>query len=546
VPINVTVLIKPLPPIASSVRDPRGIPCQSRTDLEKQDLSAIRAVSHADRGQIRPRDSVTCGMAADPDELPRDAPAAGVAITNIWQPERRMLTLGIILTVTLVASESLAIGTVLPQVEEDLGGLTLYGWVFSAFFLGGLIGITLAGRAADRTHPAGPFAVGLVLFALGLVAGGLAPSMLALVLARFVQGLGAGALPATAYVCVARGYPLELRPRMFAMLATAWVVPGIIGPVIAAAVGEAWGWRWVFLGLVPVVVVAGVLATSAVRRTIAAPLPDPDHPGFDSVRDAVLVAAAAGVVLAGLGADALVVGVPVAIVAGYAGVRVLRRLTPPGTLRARRGLPAAVLLRGMLTFTFFTVDAFIPLAIDEVRHGDSRVVAIAVTTTTLSWVAAAWVQERLVYRVGPRRLIRTGFGLLVIAICVLAVSLMDATPIAVLVVAGALAGFSIGLGYASLSLIALSEAEAGAEGSASAALQLTDVLGTAVGTGVGGAIIATGHALQWSIGSSLTIAFATAATMGVVGVSLATRLPSALRRTVDPATTPAAAAPEIA
>ena len=103
-------------------------------------------------------------MAVDPSDLTRSdanlpASGGGPVVTSIWQPDRRMLTAGIILTVTLVASESLAIGTVLPQVEDDLGGLSLYGWVFSAFFLGNLIGITIAGRAADRVHPAGPFAV---------------------------------------------------------------------------------------------------------------------------------------------------------------------------------------------------------------------------------------------------------------------------------------------------------------------------------------------------------------------------------------------------
>lgn len=477
-------------------------------------------------------------MAVDPDDLTRgdaNPPASGgtAAVTSIWQPDRRMLTAGIILTVTLVASESLAIGTVLPQVEEDLGGLSLYGWVFSAFFLGNLIGITIAGRAADRVHPAGPFAVGLVLFATGLIAGGLAPSMLALVLARFLQGLGAGALPATAYVCVARGYPLELRPRMFAMLSTAWVIPGVVGPMIAAGVGETWGWRWVFLGLVPLVVVAGALATAAIRQTIPGPEGTGDGRGFESARDAVLVAAAAGVVLAGLGADLLVVGVPISMLAGFLGLRVYRRLTPEGTLQARPGLPAAILLRGMLTFTFFTVDAFIPLMVDEVRGRGSLVVAAALSAATLSWVTAAWVQERWVYRVGPRRLVQTGFCGLVLGVVLLTLSLMDVTPIGLLIVASGLAGFSTGLAYAPLSLTVLSEASSGTEGTASSALQLTDVLGVALGTGIGGAIVAAGDGLDWSLGSSLSIAFGLATAMGVAGATLAHRLPVALRRSGD-------------
>ena len=176
----------------------------------------------------------------------------------MWAPGRRTLTAGLVLTITTVAFEALAIATVMPLVEDELGDLHLYGWVFSAFFLGNLVGIVLAGRAADRMLPAIPFAVGLVFFGVGLLVGGLAPSMLVLVIGRALQGLGAGALPTVAYVCIGRAYAPEMRPRMFALLSTAWVVPSLIGPALSGFIGETAGWRWVFLGLVPVLVGIGV------------------------------------------------------------------------------------------------------------------------------------------------------------------------------------------------------------------------------------------------------------------------------------------------
>ena len=158
-------------------------------------------------------------------------PVAGTSAPGVFSPGRRMLTSGLVLIVTLVAFESLAIGTVMPLVEDDLGDLWLYGWVFSAFFLGNLVGIVVAGTAADRMRPAVPFAAGLVVFAIGLVVGGLAPSMLVLVLGRALQGLGAGAMPAISYVCIGRGYPHEQRPTMFALISSAWVIPSVAGPV---------------------------------------------------------------------------------------------------------------------------------------------------------------------------------------------------------------------------------------------------------------------------------------------------------------------------
>src|SRR5258706_13973151 len=162
---------------------------------------------------------------------------------SLWRPDRRALTLGLVLTITLVGFEALAISTVMPIVARELGGLELYGWVFSAFFLGSLIGITIVGGLIDERGVLFPFVVGLILFAIGLLTCGLAQSMPMVVAGRFIQGIGGGAVPPVAYVAIGRSLPERLRPAMFATLSGAWVVPGLVGPAIAGAVAETWHWR---------------------------------------------------------------------------------------------------------------------------------------------------------------------------------------------------------------------------------------------------------------------------------------------------------------
>ena len=123
---------------------------------------------------------------------------------GLMAPQRRALTVGLVLTITFVASEALAVVTVMPVVARDLGGLRLYGWVFSGFMLGSVLGIVAAGREADRRGPALPFVAGVVLFGSGLAVAGLAPSMGVLVAGRVLQGIGAGAVPSVAYVAIGR------------------------------------------------------------------------------------------------------------------------------------------------------------------------------------------------------------------------------------------------------------------------------------------------------------------------------------------------------
>lgn len=455
-------------------------------------------------------------------------PVVPARTADLFAPGMRGLTLGLISTITLVALESLAIGTVMPLVAHDLGDLQLYGWVFSAFFLGNLVGIVVAGGALDRMPLGRPFAIGLGLFGLGLLAGGLAPSMPVLVAARFVQGLGGGAVAPTAYVAIGRSLPERLQPRMFALLSTAWVVPGVIGPSIAALVGQALDWRWVFLGLLPLLAIAGVPAISALRAVPAAVPAAERAAAAASIRrlpNAMLAAAGAGILVASITAG----DPPLVAIGTVLGllllVPALRRLTPAGTLRLVAGVPAAVALRGVLTFAFFTGDAYIPLLLQTWRATPATLTGIVFTATTLAWTIGTWVQARRIDRVGARRFVAAGFGLLVVASALTVPAVLAGVPPALTIATWTIAGSGMGLAYSALTLIVLRESPPAEQGSASAALQLSDILGTALGTGVGGAITAAGERSGGDgLGWALAIVFAGAGVVALAGLAGTARL----------------------
>jgi MFS family permease len=448
-----------------------------------------------------------------------------VVADGVWVPERRALTFGLTLTISLVALESLAIATVLPRVSEDLGGVALYGWVFSAFFLGTMVGIVVAGQSADRLGAAPAFTLGLSLFALGLLAGGLAPNMLVLVLARAVQGFGAGAVPAIGYVAIGRSYPDALRPRMFAVLSSAWVIPGILGPSLASLVEHAFGWRFVFAGLLPFVLAAGVLTLPALRTIGPGQVDEVHGPDRSRLPDALRVAGGAAAVLAGLGNRNLLILVPLVVVGTAVAWPSYLRLVPAGTLRARPGLPAAVLARGVLTFAFFGADVYVPLALHDVRGMSTLWIGVSVTLTTLTWTAGAWLQERAVVRAGARRLVIIGHALILGGILLTALALWRQVPVAVAFVGWSVGGLGIGLSYAPISLVVLREAAPGREGAATAALQLTDQLGVSLGTGLGGAAVALGEAGGWDPASGIAMAWGLAAVVAAAGMVVGRRLP---------------------
>jgi MFS family permease len=442
---------------------------------------------------------------------------------GIWAPAQRALTVGLVLAVTFVAFEALAVATILPVVGRELGDLRLYGWVFSAFLLASLIGIVLAGTLADRMPLGRPMLAGLALFAVGLVIGGTAPDMLVLVAGRAVQGLGAGVVPAVAYVAISRCYAEQSRPRMFAVLSTAWVVPGLIGPGIAALVAAAVGWRWVFLGLLPLVIAAGVLVVLALRH-----VPPPASPSTVAVPYLAVLGVVVG---AGTGLASLSSGVaPVAAAGGIAGAVLLavsmRRLTPPRYLSAQPGLSVTILSRSLLTCCFFAGDAYVPYAVVAVRHAPTTLAALALTASTLTWTAGSWVQARYIARWGPRRLVRPGECLIVLGLGAMCLMLLPSVPPALAVGAWALAGAGIGTAYSPLSVTTLDLAAAGEEGRATSALQLCDVLGQAIGTGVAGAIVAATARLGHRPGVALAFSFAIA--VALIAIIVGARLPGGL------------------
>lgn len=454
--------------------------------------------------------------------LPRRDPA-----DSLWRPDRRALTIGLVLTITLVGFEALAVSTVMPIVARELGGLELYGWVFTAFFLGSLIGIVVVGGAIDRGGLALPFTAGLGLFAIGLLAGGLAPSMVILVAARFVQGLGAGTIQPIAYVAIGRTLPESLRPRMFATLSTAWVLPGVIGPAIAGTVGEATSWRFVFLGLLPLIALAGTLTIGAIRDVADAPRAVDATAAAARHRRlplALTVALGAGLLTLGLTTGQPVPTVVLSSTGLLIGLVALRRLTPPGTLVARPVLPAAVLLRGMLTCAFFGVDAFVALTLVGWRGLSATEAGIALSAATVAWTAGAWIQARGAGRWPTHRFVRVGFAVTILGLSGMLLVLRPDVPWLVALPAFGVAGLGMGLAYSPLALIVLREASPETQGAATSALSLTDSLGTALGTGISGAIVAASVRTTGEPATGLAVAFTVGIAIGLGGLLLTGRL----------------------
>ncbi len=438
---------------------------------------------------------------------------------------------GILILVTAIAFEALAVSTAMPVIARDLGGLREYGLAFSLFLTTSLFGMVAAGGWGDSRGPRGPVFTGLVLFATGTAVCGLSTTFGMLLLGRLVAGAGGGLLVVSLYLVIAAVWPDRARPRVFAWMSSAWVLPGLVGPVIAGALAQYATWRLVFGLVLPVVVLAAFLLRAPVASV---PLPPrvstkraPRAPdGIVIAPRSRLLAGAAlalGALAAQWGTTALEpLPLVVAAVGVVAVVGAAARLLPAGVWRSARGLPSVVGVRGLYTACFTGTEAYLPLMLVTVAGFTPVTAGLALTGAAVAWSFGAYLQGRPNLPIPRHRLMAVAGVLIAVMVGAMVLPALGILPFWTALVVWTLAGLGMGLGMTSTSVLVLSLAASGAEGRSSSALQLSDALGSVIGISIGGALLALLHAPGGS-GGVFAVVFGVLAPLGLLAAFFGNR-----------------------
>lgn len=446
------------------------------------EMTGKAGTAGAATASVVPAPPAAATRAAPPDE-PR--PVGGVL-----GREFRALTLGIISVVSVVAFEASAVNTAMPVAARALDGIGLYAFGFSAYFTASLFAMALSGEWSDRHGPLAPLFGGIAAFGAGLLVAGGAQSMGMFVAGRGVQGIGGGLVVVALYVVVGRAYPERLRPSIMASFSAAWVVPVIVGPLVAGTVTEQLGWRWVFLAIPVLILLPLAVMLPALRKLPSAPGPRGGvRQVLGSRRCLLALAVAVGACLlqyAGQRTDRW------ALLPAAAGLALLVpgivRLLPRGTFRAGRGLPSVVLMRGLAAGALVAAESFIPLMLVTQRGLSPTLAGLSLTGGGLTWALGSYVQSRPRMEPYRERLMGLGMVLLAAAIVTVPLALLDGVPVAIVAVAWTVGGFGMGLNISSGGVLLLKLSRPEEAGTNSASLQMSDALGNVTFVGLGGAL----------------------------------------------------------
>lgn len=415
--------------------------------------------------------------------------------------------------ISLVAFETLAVATAMPFVVDILNGRHLYALASGVTLATQLMTTAFAGPWCDAKGPKPSLYTGLLLFTTGLLVATAAPSVEFIVLGRAIQGLGGGLIIVPLYVFVGNYVQPTRQARIFSWFAAAWVLPSLIGPVVAGFFVEHLNWRLVF-GIVPalmLIIVPLVIKQFGRFHDLHEPRPLSGYKrtiAFSGMSGVVILAIQMFSGLRGEDFDTKII--VLIIVLSSATLVLTRPLLPPATFRVRRGLPATVLLRLMINGTYIAVEVFLPLMLKEVHGWSATQAGMIMTTGSITWAIGSWVSGRM-KNARYRALVPFG-GTLVQMLGTAATIAAVSTSVDGLValVGWLVAGFGIGLVYPALTVHALALTPPERHGRTSSALSIADTMGSALFVAWAGIIFALtlplGHvAFAWAIGAMVAI-----------------------------------------
>lgn len=412
---------------------------------------------------------------------------------------RRWVIMAAVFIATFMTSvEVTIVTTALPSIISELRGLAYQSWIMSAYLLTTAITTPIYGKMADSLGRRNIFQWGVVIFTIGSLLSGLSPSIVFLILARSIQGIGAGAVMPLTFTIIADIFSFKDRAKVLALNNTAWGLSALVGPLIGGFLVDHLSWHWVFFVNVPLGIIVALLVWLGY------------HENVEDKRK--LTVDCWGIVLLAISLVTLLLGIQsldtlpilgfglliIMIVAVAMLVRQEKRFSDPlisPKMFKSKTFTIQIMTATILSGVLIGYQIYFPIWLQSLYRVSATIAGLVVTSSSIMWLAASFFVGRLINRYVPKQIAITLIGVMLMSY----VSLIFASlsfPVWAFYVIAMLNGIGMGVVVSMNTILSQHLVPNDMVGSATSVLTLGRSLGQTVMTGVYGAVLNLGIRTQ--------------------------------------------------
>ncbi|PMD70692.1 MDR family MFS transporter [Companilactobacillus nuruki] len=359
-----------------------------------------------------------------------------------------IVTVAVFIATFMTAIEGTIVSTAMPTIIGSLHGVSLMNWVFSIYLLMTAVATPIYGKLSDIIGRKPVLMIGLVIFVIGSTLCAMSNSMLTLILARVVQGIGSGAIQPLTFTIIADIYPLEKRARILGFNGSAWGIAAVIAPLLGGFIVEKLSWHWVFLINLPV----GLITIALIWIFFKEEKREHDKLQIDYGGTVLLVLVLLPLMLAlqNIGSTAVILPIGlvlVSIISVFIFIKVEKRVKDPILpldLFKNRTFVIQNVLALLVSGFLIGFEAYIPTWMQGILGLSPSMGGFAVTPSSIVWIFGSFWAGTLIKKMAPNRVIYISLFFLAIANVLLLLA-NPTTPFWYFCMLAAVAGLGFGL-----------------------------------------------------------------------------------------------------
>ncbi|MFD4815425.1 MDR family MFS transporter [Peribacillus butanolivorans] len=410
--------------------------------------------------------------------------------------KRPFILAAIMMAMFMNAIEGTIVSTAMPAIVSDLGGFSLYSWVFSGYLLMNAVTVLIYGKLSDILGRKPVLLFGIIVFLIGSILCGFSNSMTELIIYRFVQGFGAGAVAPVASTIVGDIYKNEERARVQGYLSSVWGISAVIGPALGGLIVESLTWKLVFWVNIPLGLLSFVGIWFFLHENIEKKKRDIDYLGATLLTlsiSTLMVVLVQGGVKWSWASTPVVSLVIVAIIAFVLFIVQEKRASEP-MMPFEIWQERSILIANLVSLTtgvmMIGLSSFLPTFVQGVMERSPTVAGFTLTAMSIGWPIASMFSGKLLLKIGFKTTSLLGGCSLILGSSILVLMKPEAGPLI-----AAMGSFfvGVGMGLTSTSFIVVIQKTVSWErrGIATASNMFMRNLGNTVGAALLGGIMNT-------------------------------------------------------